>query len=520
MSGAPAALDKQHVGWRLNPFAAGIAMAILLLVFGGYEAEKHWPYRYRNVEPLLQSLFASQLKIDHYHRIYWPHPGFVAQGLAMRRNTAPDLPPLGSADELLVQGSWKDLLLFRRRVLLVEVKGMHVVIPPPGSQANREDFPPGSSGDFTGPKTVVQQLHLAGATLDLMQDSGGRLRFPIHDLRFYDLESGAAVHYEVDMENARPGGRILASGSFGPVRPKNLGDTPLSGHFRFGPVDLGQIGVLHGTLSSVGQFGGTLAAVEAAATEQTPDFAVGKGRPARADGSVRCVVNGLNGDVVLHQVDVKTGATDIRAAGWVRGSPKVTELDLNVAGGRTEDLLGPFLRERPPVVGAVWLKAHAHLDPAVHKAKFLERLKVDGRFSVPKEKLTDRKTEQSLTAFSERAQGGHENAEQARPEVVSSLVGMVAIRRGVALARSLTFEVPATKADLSGTYRLTDGTAKLHGTVRIQADISHVATGWKAMLLKPLAPFFRRKNAGAALPIRITGRPGSYRAGPNLFGGK
>lgn len=505
-------------GGRVWVWAAMVL--VVALVIAGFEAEKHWPYRYRNVEPMLQGVFASQIKIDQYHRIYWPHPGFVAQGITLRRNTAPDLPPVGSADELLVQGGWADLVTFRRRVLLVEVKGMHVVIPPAGSRANREDFPPGSSGDFTGPKTRVDVLHLVDATLELMQGGGGRLRFPIHDLRIHDLKSGDAVRYEVDMANAKPAGQILADGSFGPVKPNNLGDTPLSGHFRYGPVDLAQIGNLRGTLSSEGEFRGTLASVEAAAKEQTRDFAVAHGRPVEVDGSVQGTVNALNGDVVLHQIDVKTGATALSAAGWVRGSPKVTELDVEVEKGRAEDLLGPFLKHTPPITGMVWLKSHAHLDPSVHGAKFLDRLKMDGTFSIPRERLTSRSTEQSLTAFSERAQGGHETKQEAAPTVVSSLVGTVAVRHGVALARDLRFEVPGAAAKVSGTYGLQKGEAKLHGTLRMDSDLSHVTTGWKAMLLKPLAPFFRKKPAGAVIPVKVTGRPGNYKVGANLMGGK
>ena len=522
MSVAPVVPDeRRRVERSFSPLGSAVAAILLLLfVFGWYEADKHWPFRYRNVEPLLQGVFASQVKIDRYHRTYWPHPGFVAQDITLRRNSAPDLPPVGSARELLVEGSWADLLLLRKRVLLVEVSGLHVVIPPVGSRANQEDFPPGSSGDFTGPKTEVQVLHLIDATLDLMQDSGGRLRFPIRDLRLHNVKSGGAVPYEVDMSNARPAGRIVASGSFGPLQPKNLGNTPLSGHFRYTGVELGQIGSLRGTLSSEGEFKGTMAAAEASATENTANFAVGDGRPAAVDGSVQATVNTLTGDVILHRITVTTGATTVNAAGWVRGSPKVTDLDLEVAKGRPEDLLGPFLSHTPPVVGMVWLKSHAHLDPAVHHARFLDRLKMNGQFSVPQERLTSTKTEKSLTAFSERAQGGHESAEDARPEVVSSLVGVASVRHGVVHARDLRFVVPGASAEMSGTYGLQHGEADLKGMLRMEADLSHVTTGWKAMLLKPLAPFFHKKPAGTAVPVKVTGTPGKYKVGANLMGGK
>jgi hypothetical protein len=117
-----------------------LAFAVFISI-GFYLIDAHWPYRYRNVDPLLQKIFASQVKIDQYHRTYFPNPGFVATGLTLRRNSAPELPPVGSAQSLIVEGRWLDLLLLRKRVRIVSVEGLHIVIPPVGSRANHEDFP-------------------------------------------------------------------------------------------------------------------------------------------------------------------------------------------------------------------------------------------------------------------------------------------------------------------------------------------------------------------------------------------
>ena len=62
---------------------------------------KYWPFRYRNVQPLLESVLASKIKIDKYHRTYFPRPGFVASGLTLTRNTAPGLAPVGTAQDLI-----------------------------------------------------------------------------------------------------------------------------------------------------------------------------------------------------------------------------------------------------------------------------------------------------------------------------------------------------------------------------------------------------------------------------------
>ncbi|HXP10676.1 MAG TPA: hypothetical protein VN828_19395, partial [Acidobacteriaceae bacterium] len=206
---------------------AGLVGFVLAIAF----VNLYWPYRYRNVEPLLQQVFASQIKIERYHRIYFPHPGFVADGITLRRNSAPNLPPVGTLTHLHVEGRWIDLFLLRNRVRLVSGDGLHVIIPPVGSAANREDFPPGSSADFTGPPTVVEQLDLQNATLDLLRVGGGRYTFPIHHLLISNLHQGETISYSVDMQNAQPSGRIQAHGNFGPLLAGKLEATPVTGDF-------------------------------------------------------------------------------------------------------------------------------------------------------------------------------------------------------------------------------------------------------------------------------------------------
>ncbi len=378
----------------------------------------------------------------------------------------------------------------------------------------------------------METLIIHGGVLDIMRTNGGSYTYPIQKLIMRNLQQGKTVSYSVDMQNAYPAGRIQASGSFGPLNPKNLGGTPVSGKFTFNGVELDQIGELHGTLSSEGNFSGALAAIEVYATASTADLAVADGQPVPVNGVVQSTVNALNGNVVLHRVEVKTGQTTVEAAGAVAGAPntpKTTELDLTVSKGRVQDLLRPFLKDRPPITGTVALKAHAHLAPQNGAAGFLKRLSVDGGFVLPSERLTDRATEQTLTEFSQRAQGSkatktdQKNGEageiEADPaaDVVSSVEGQVTIRDGVVSTRWLAFEIPGASADLNGTYNLRDGTVHLAGNLKMESDISHATTGFKSLLLKPLAPFFKKRHAGAVVPIAVTGGPDDYKVSQDLL---
>jgi hypothetical protein len=494
--------------------------ALLVIPFAVYFINLHWPYRYRNVEPTLQKVFASQIKIDHYHRVYFPSPGFVADGLTLRRNSALNLPPVGSVDHVQVEGRWIDLLLLRNRIRLVRADGLHVVIPPVGSAANKEDFPPGSSGDFTGPTTVVEQVDFENALLDILRTDGSRYSFPIRQLMMRNLQKNEAVRYSLDMQNAKPSGRIQAHGSLGPLLANQLDKTPVTGDFTFTSVRLADIHGISGMLTAKGRFHGNLGDIEASAESDTPDFAVGKGQPTAVTGTVSGAINALNGNILLHAVDVHIGKSVIHAEGDITGAPKVTNLNLSVKNARAEDILRPFLQSRPPVAGAVQLHSHATVAAAEHGKTFLQRLTMNGAFDVPAEHVTNVATERNLTAFSQRAQGVKAPTaaeDESAPDVISSLAGTVLIRNGVATATRLTFEMPGAFILLNGDFNLRNQNVHMLGDLRMQTDISHVTSGFKSLLLKPLAPFFKKRSAGAVVPIAVTGSPGQYKVSQNVI---
>jgi hypothetical protein len=77
--------------------------------------------------------------------------------------------------------------------------------------------------------------------------------------------------------------------------------------------------------------------------------------------------------------------------------------------------------------------------------------------------------------------------------------------------------MPGAGVDLNGTFNLHDETVHLLGNLRMDADISHAATGFKSLLLKPLIPFFKKDNAGAVIPMAVTGAPGQYKVSQNML---
>lgn len=509
--------------WLEAPLWAHVVLvavaAVLATAVGLISA--NWPYRHRKIAPMLEDVLASQVTFTGYHRIYFPNPGFVATGITMRRKSAPNLPPLGHVDTMVVEGRWSDLFLLRRRVQLLDVTGLHIIVPALGSKENRQEFPPGSSSDFSGPDTLIERLMIHSSQLDIMEPHGKPLIFPIKQIEMMNLHKGEAMTYAIDMQNAYPSGHILARGKMGPIQGKTFSATPISGDFAIAQMNLHDVGEISGKLDVRGRFKGTLQAMEVETNAETKDFAVRDGKPTPVAGAMRCTLYAENADMAIHSIVLHVGESTIEARGTIKGSPKATNLDIRVDRGRVEDVMRPFLHREVPITGPVSLKAHAYLGPP--GVGFVARLRLNGGFFIPAEKLTDKEVEKNLSDFSRRARGKQKpndgnktKDESGSTDVVSSLAGPAKIENGVASTSRLTFRVPGAQATLAGTYRLHNDEAHLTGDLKMDTDISHTASGFKSFLLKPLAPFFKKKNKGADVPIAVTGTPGHYHVQQNI----
>lgn len=483
---------------------------------------ENWPFRYRIIHPELEGMFGSQVRIAHYARTYFPNPGFVATGLTLTRGSDAKS-PIGTVQQLIVQGHWMDLFTLNRRLQLVEMKGVQMILPAPGSKPAQQQFPSGSSSDYVGPSIPIQTVEIMNSMLEIQRIDGGSYKFPILELHIENLHRGQAMTFAVDMYNAIPRGHIRASGRFGPLNAKDLAATPLSGEYRFIQIRLSDFGELKGEASAYGSFHGALGAIETTASVNTPDFAVSDGQPVAFNGRLTCTVNGLNGDVRYESMEARSGQTLVIASGSTTGDAKTTHLEIRIARGRVEDILKPFLHMNSPVSGPVALHATATLGPQ-SQGTFLQRLVVEGAFDVPEEKLTDPSEQLTLSAFSSRARDldlpdpkKHPDKAYETPDVLSSLEGPATIRKGVASSRQLVFRVPGAEARLHGTFSFDTEAVHLAGNLRMQSDVSHTVSGFKAVLLKPLAPFFHHKHAGAVIPIVITGKPGHYKISQNIF---
>ena len=151
-------------------------------------------------------------------------------------------------------------------------------------------------------------------------------------------------------------------------------------------------------------------------------------------------------------------------------------------------------------------------------APFLRRVLLDSSFGIDDAQFKQR-TQDKMEKLSSRARGQDNDVPPAA--IDSDVQGHVRLRDGVARLDQVRFRVPGAVANGGGTFNLITKRVDLGGTVATDATLSEAAGGGiKSFLLKPLNVFFRdkKKNAGAVLPVSITGTYPHAKAQVSLTG--
>jgi len=89
--------------------------------------------------------------------------------------------------------------------------------------------------------------------------------------------------------------------------------------------------------------------------------------------------------------------------------------------------------------------------------------------------------------------------------MAENLKGHVVLNHAIATFTSLSFSVPGALAHVHGTFGLLTQQVDLHGTLQVDNKLSKGSKGVKSVLLKSVEPFFKKKNAGEIVPIKIDG---------------
>jgi hypothetical protein len=471
-----------------------------------------WPFAQDQILQDLREASDSQVQVRTFHETYFPSPSCILEGLVFQHEPSA-AKPLITIQKLTIQGSYLGML--RQRVSRITAEGLVVVVPPLGT---------GKAFQTTHSKRTVAEIVADGSVIEfLSRDSRSPvLRFDLQEARFQNVAWKEALKYRVKVHNPEPPGEVRAAGSFGPWNLNETGQTPVSGKYEFQDADLSIFEGIAGKLSSRGKFDGTLNHMDVAGTTDTPDFQVKSSR--RTVGlktQFKAYVDATRGDTYLKQVEANFRNTQIEADGSIAGSPggngKTAIINLRSTKARIQDLLLLFVDAgRAPMSGDVLLEAKVEIPSG--QQQFLRKVKLSGRFGIGEGRFADPSTQKGVDQLSAGALGkSASEKDQPDPEtVMTDLQGQVGLVNGTANFSDLSFRIPGAHSRVHGTYNLINDQIDLHGQLRVDTEISNTTSGTKALLLKVMNPFFKKKRKGEVVPVRISGTYGHPTFGLDL----
>ena len=471
--------------------AVAIAGVVLCLAVVFYV--KYWPFSRQAVLEDLKEASDSTVTAQSFHPTYFP-PGCVIEGLEFRHGA--DQFKLITIEKLIVEGSYLGIL--RSHVPRITALDAHVFIPAFGSNVTFHTQPS---------TTVVDEIVANGSSVEFESKAPHAMpfRFDVHEATLNHVQSNAAIRYRLKFHNPDPPGEIAVSGIFGGWAKGHPEDTPFSGNYTFDHADLGVYRGIAGTLASTGKFDGAFKHINVSGTTSVPDFEVKSGsHKVKLDTKFEAYVDAMHGDTFLNKVEAHFGRTHLLAEGSIAGSKgrkgKYGEFEISSRGARIEDVLGLFVKERPPMSGPLVLRTHAELPPG--DERFLKKVRLDGGFGVDAGNFSSAETQQDVDKLSAGARG----EKMDDPEtVLTDLNGRVVLVEGVARFSDLSFSVPGANAQVHGTYDILNHKIDLHGKMRVDSNISKTETGFKSLLLKVLDPIFKKKKKGEVVPVYIRG---------------
>jgi hypothetical protein len=420
----------------------------------------------------------------------------------------PGVQPLIGVQEFRFQTAWPSLFRSAVHVDTVFVKGLELNIPPKEGWRKMTDI-----GARTRKMTVFVDHFVCEDTKLVINTANPHkppLEFAIGDLKMKDIGPGQPFQFDAILVNPKPVGNIQSRGQFGPWRQESPRDTPVQGDYSFTNANLSTINGIGGTLSSTGQYSGTLGKIAVHGETDTPDFRIAtSGRALPLHTEFHAIVDGTSGDTYLRPVNARFLRSAFTANGSVVrvSEPHGHDIELNVVldHARIEDVLELGVGTDPPVMsGPVEMNTRLSLPPGA--AQVAERLRLAGTFHVLRAHFTNENVQQKLDTLSLRSQGKPRQAQaHVQEDVPVDLQGVFTLKDGSLSFSALHFLIPGTHLDMTGGYTLDGQRFDFRGTARLEAKVSHMTTGWKSLLLKPIDPFFRKDGAGTEVPIKITG---------------
>jgi AsmA-like C-terminal region len=461
-------------------------------------------------EAYLAGRFESTVEFSNFTVSGLARHGVTIDNLVLRHYGRTDVPPLIQFQRLTFNVGFWSLFHAPAKISSVQISGLQLHLPPryPGGPALIH----GTDKDLAKQyPVIIGEIHTDDALLvTLPRDPQKTPReFLIHHLMLHDAGFSQPADFHAILTNPIPKGEIDCTGQFGPWDAENPAQTPVNASFTFDHADLGTIRGIKGILSSKGKFGGPLDYLSVEGYTDTPDFALRtSNNPVPLHTDYTAIVDGTNGDVYLKNVTARFMNSTIVARGSILDENKFVkgrtiDLDAYSQGARIEDLLRLTVKsEQPLITGSVRLKTKI-LIPENDNLDVVDRMKLDGQFGVGDMRFTNPSTEGKVESLSRRAQGNPKNLDVGSDD--TDLQGAFKLDNAVISFSDLRFGVTGATVELTGTYGMDSGALDFRGKLIMQAKLSQTTTGMKSFFLKAVDPFFKGKQGGTELPIKITG---------------
>ncbi len=504
---APRAFAWRWIGIVVLVLLAGATVAVRLVI------GRAQPILRTRIVQTLSSRFGSTVELASFHvsvvnGIEVSGGGLSLFGKDDPNPHAPGIQPLISIQEFRFETALRSLFRSPMHVESVYVQGLEINIPP--RENRRQVTQMGSRARKMS--IVVDKFICANTKLVINTLKPGKLplEFAISDLNLQDTGPGQPFQFNATLINPKPVGTIQSNGLFGPWQEESPRDTPVQGNYSFSDANLGTIKGIAGTLSSTGEYWGSLGNIVVHGKTDTPDFRIASsGHAVPLHTEFHAIVDGTNGDTYLKPVHATFLHSSFTAEGSVvrvsEPNGHDIELDVVLDHAQIEDLLKLGVHTDPPIMsGPAEMKTRMSLPPG--DGSVADRLKLAGTFHVPRAHFTNEKVQQKIDSLSLRSRGNPKQAQaHVEEDVPVDLRGVFTLKDGLLSFSLLHFLIPGTHVDMTGDYSLDGQEFDLRGKARLEAKLSQMSTGWKSILLKPVDPFFSKDGAGTEVPIRITG---------------
>jgi hypothetical protein len=519
---------------------------VILFAAGEYVAHHAEPILRQRVIAELQKRFHSPVELDTLHVSLLHGLQVSGSGLRIMEIAGPALKdahperstPMLSVKSFEFRTGLRQLFEPTMRIVNVYVQGLDIHIPP------KEDRGPLLSDD---PKRrgqprialVVDKIVCADAKILIETSKPGKppLVFAIRNLTLTDVGLKQPMVFDATLVNPKPVGDIHSTGHFGPWQDDNPRDSPIDGKYSFTNADLGTIKGIAGTLSSTGQYSGTLGEIGVTGSTDTPDFTLDvSGHPVALHTDFNATVDGTSGDTRLNSVRATLLHTVLQVSGKViRASDAAGQaegglpgdslenvpghfIDINVTSSqaRVEDILTLGAKTAPPIMhGAMTLKAHLTIPPG--HVSVSKKMGVKGSFTIRGATFANAHWQETVDKLSVRVQGHPRQAKAGdAPLVTSQMSGSFALASAVIHIPDLNYKMPGAQVHLAGDYGLSGETFEFEGKVRTEATASQMLTGWKSVVAKPFDGLLKKDGAGLEVPIKVSGTKSDPKFGVDL----